>query len=67
MQHMNTPNNMDVICERSQILYDHHGNKEFRRIVQDYGETYQNATCRDEKKRMTTQIIEAVHRTGGNY
>ena len=61
----------DVICGKGsgkgKFTQAHHGNKQFRRIVQKYREEYQNTRFRDVKKRITNDIIDAVHQLSGRF
>ena len=61
----------DVICGKGsgkgKFTQAHHGNKQFRRIVQKYREEYQNTKARDVKKRITNNVIDAVRQLGGRF
>jgi len=57
----------DVIFGKGKVAHAHHGNKQFRRIVQKYREEYQNTKARDVKKRITNNVIDAVRQLGGRF
>jgi hypothetical protein len=57
----------DVLFGRDKSAHHHPGNKRFRSIVQAYRETYQNATRRGEKNRITNDIIGLVRDHGGRF
>jgi hypothetical protein len=57
----------DVLCGRDRRAHNHPGNKRFRTIVQSYREKYQNAPRREDKNRITNEIIQRVLRDGGRF
>ena len=50
----------DVICCRDRKCHEHAGNKRFRVLVEHYRERYQKTSVREEKSRITSQIIERI-------
>ena len=50
----------DVICGRDKKSHGHAGNKRFRVLVEHYRERYQNTIVREEKTRITCEIIERI-------
>jgi hypothetical protein len=61
------PSTFDVLCgERSDALA-HVGNKIFRMIISWYSDEYQNAQHREEKRRITKEIISLIQESGGNF
>jgi hypothetical protein len=50
---------MDIVCGRGSRVA-HPGNQRFRKIVLDYKEAYQKAQRRDDKTRITQEIVEAL-------
>lgn len=57
----------DVLCGRDRRAHNHPGNKRFRTIVQSYREKYQNAPRREDKNRITNEIIQRVLCEGGRF
>jgi hypothetical protein len=51
-----TPDSMDVICGRGKSI-SHPGNQRFRRMILAKKEAYQKARRRDEKTRITFEIV----------
>jgi hypothetical protein len=56
-----TPAVSDVICGRGKSV-SHPGNKRFRRLILAQKEAYQKATRRDDKTRITFEIVEQLRR-----
>jgi hypothetical protein len=56
-----TPGPMDVICGRGKSV-SHPGNQRFRRIILAKKEAYQKARRRDEKTRITFEIVVELRR-----
>jgi hypothetical protein len=50
----------DVICGRDKKSQGHAGNKRFRVLVEHYRERYQSTLVREEKTRITCEIIERI-------
>lgn len=57
------PTRFDVICGRDKMSVAHEGNKRFRLIVEQYRVRYQRTSVREEKTRITCEIISRI-RTG---
>ena len=64
-----SPKQFDVICGTNKLSHAHVGNKRFRDIVEMIRERYQTAPSRDEKTRITCEIVSAIrsHRPGGRF
>jgi len=60
-------NDKDVYCGRDKRSHIHPGNKRFRKLITEHRESYQTAVLREEKTRITAQIIEIVHKYGGRF
>jgi hypothetical protein len=56
-----TPGPMDVICGRGKSV-SHPGNQRFRRLILAKKEAYQKAKRRDEKTRITFEIVVELRR-----
>lgn len=61
------PDKLDILCGRDKESYSHVGNKQFRVIVATNRERYQSCTSRDEKTRITTEIIKSIRDSGGRF
>jgi len=61
------PDKLDVLCGRDKESYSHVGNKQFRVIVATNRERYQSCTSRDEKTKITTEIIKGIRDCGGRF
>jgi hypothetical protein len=61
------PNNADVLCGRDRHAHKHAGNKKFRVLISWHRDKYQNARCRDEKTRITKEIVSSIHECGGRF
>ena len=57
----------DIMCGRDRFIHSHPGNHRFRRLISDYRERYQSAKHRDEKTRMTTEVVDTVKGYGGRF
>ncbi len=57
----------DVVCGRDKVAHTHSGNKYFRHIIQSYRDRYQRAKRREEKSRITAEIISIVESRGGRF
>eukprot|EP00980_Cylindrotheca_fusiformis_P031205 scaffold25978_cov122-Cylindrotheca_fusiformis.AAC.3 len=57
----------DVICGRDKLSHTHVGNKRFRQIIEMNRVSYQNATSRNEKTRITCQVIDAIRSSNGRF
>lgn len=58
---------VDVYCGRDKRTHSHPGNKRFRELIASYREQYQQASLREQKTRITTEIINQVHSYGGRF
>lgn len=58
---ISTPEPMDVICGRGKSIC-HPGNQRFRRMILAKKESYQKARRRDEKTRITFEIVVELRR-----
>jgi hypothetical protein len=56
-----TPGPMDVICGRGKSV-SHPGNQRFRRVILAKKEAYQKARRRDEKTKITFEIVVELRR-----
>ena len=66
------PTRFDVICGRDKQSVRHEGNKQFRTIVEQYRVRYQRTSVREEKTRITCEIISRIragsmHKPGGRF
>ncbi len=59
-----TPAPEDVICGRGQMTSSHPGNRRFRELVLDKKQAYQRARRRDDKTRITSELVQTL-REGG--
>lgn len=57
----------DVVCGKDKLSHSHVGNRQFRKIIHSYSWNYQNASRRDEKTRITSEIIGMITREGGRF
>mmetsp|Transcript_11916 Transcript_11916/g.19746 ORF Transcript_11916/g.19746 Transcript_11916/m.19746 type:complete len:235 (-) Transcript_11916:54-758(-) len=64
-----TPKRFDIICGRDKLSHAHVGNKRFRIVVEMNRERYQTAPSRDEKTRITCDIVSMIRscRPGGRF
>jgi hypothetical protein len=60
---MMTPAPGDVICGRGKMTIAHPGNRRFRQLVMDKKDAYQKARRRDDKTRITFELVQKL-RTG---
>jgi len=56
-----TPMPMDVICGRGKSV-SHPGNQRFRELVAERKDEYQRARRRDDKTKITFEIVEELRR-----
>jgi hypothetical protein len=61
------PAKFDVLCGRDHESLSHIGNRRFRAIVAKNREMYQYAKTRDDKYRITDEIIDVIHECGGRF
>ena len=59
-----TPSPEDVICGRGKMTSSHPGNRRFRELVLDKKQAYQRARRRDDKTRITFELVQTL-REGG--
>ena len=65
---VDVPQTQDVLCATSSSAYSRHpGNRRYTVLIQLYRHTYQTTTQRDEKSRITRQVIQAVQDYGGRF
>ena len=57
----------DVLCGRDKISHSHIGNKHFLTIIKQHRETYQTATSRESKTRLSTEIVSMIRALGGRF
>ena len=57
----------DILCGRDKISFQHPGNKWFRSLVQSYRERYQTARMRDQKTRISNEIVAIIEKRGGRF
>lgn len=57
----------DVFCGRDRSCHSHPGNIRFRQLVGNYRDQYQNSTQRDDKTRLTNEIMSIVQSCGGRF
>lgn len=55
-----TPSDLDVICARGKLIYDHEGNRRFRELVKHHLPTYSECVTKMQKTRVVSHIIETV-------
>jgi hypothetical protein len=53
-----TPAPADVICGRGKMTIAHLGNRRFRQAVMDKKDEYQKAIRRDDKTRITFELVQ---------
>ena len=59
-----SPNTFDIICGRDRLAFNHPGNRRFRVIVKIHRERYQTCKSRDEKSKITDEIIDSIQQKG---
>lgn len=59
-QGIEVPDPKDVICGRGKMTVDHPGNRRFRQLVSERKESYQQAKRRDDKTRITCELVQAI-------
>lgn len=57
----------DVLCGRDKISHSHIGNKHFLGIIKEHRESYQTATSREAKTRLSTEIVTMIRACGGRF
>lgn len=58
------PAPVDVICGRGKMTSSHPGNRRFRELVLEKKQAYQRARRRDDKTRITFELVQTL-RDGG--
>lgn len=63
------PKRYDIICGRDKLSHAHVGNKRFRIVIEANRERYQTAPSRDDKTRITCEIVNMIKscRPGGRF
>lgn len=61
---LQTPSPEDVICGRGKMTSSHPGNRRFRELVLEKKQAYQRARRRDDKTRITSELVQTL-REGG--
>lgn len=61
-----TPGPYDVICARGKAAHNSEGNVRFRALVQEHAEQYGSCTCKYEKSKIVSHIVNTV-RTAAAY
>jgi hypothetical protein len=64
-----SPKRFDIICGRDKLSHAHVGNKRFRIIIEMNRDRYQTAPSRDDKTRITCDIVAMIRscRPGGRF
>jgi hypothetical protein len=57
----------DVFCSRDKASHQHQGNKRFRQLIVRYREQYQTLNQREEKTKLTNDIVNAIKNNGGRF
>lgn len=57
----------DVLCGRDKISHSHVGNKRFLCLIKQHRSGYQNATSRDGKTRLSSDIVQMIRSCGGRF
>lgn len=55
-----SPNKFDIICGRDRQAFNHTGNRRFRVIIKIHRARYQACKTRDEKSKITDEIIDSI-------
>ncbi len=61
------PTKLDVLCGRDKVSYSHVGNRRFRVIIAMRHAEYKSCTTRDQKTRITLEIIKGIRDCGGRF
>eukprot|EP00548_Thalassiothrix_antarctica_P002869 CAMPEP_0194139672 /NCGR_PEP_ID=MMETSP0152-20130528/9288_1 /TAXON_ID=1049557 /ORGANISM="Thalassiothrix antarctica, Strain L6-D1" /LENGTH=166 /DNA_ID=CAMNT_0038837601 /DNA_START=57 /DNA_END=553 /DNA_ORIENTATION=- len=63
------PERFDILCGRDKISHSHIGNRRFKVIIKMNREKYQTALVRDEKTRITSEIVAMIRscQPGGRF
>ncbi len=54
------PSEHDIVCGRGKSICAHPGNQKFRRMILARREEYQSTVKRDDKARITAQVVQAL-------
>lgn len=67
--YQNKPLTNDVVCGRDRFSHAHAGNKQFRTLIEENRKRYQTASSRDEKTRITHQLVTYIRNlpSGGRF
>jgi hypothetical protein len=57
----------DVLCGRDKITHSHGGNKRFLSLIKKHREAYQNSTSREDKTRLSSDIVKMIRFGGGRF
>lgn len=63
---ISTPASHDIICGRGKMTSSHPGNRRFRELVLERKQAYQRARRRDDKTRITFELVQNF-RDAGRY
>lgn len=58
------PTEFDVLCAKEKFAIVHTGTRRFRTLIDDYQGRYADATTKEDKMRITKEIVGIVERTG---
>lgn len=61
------PTKFDILLGRDKASFRHVGNQHFRVIVGMHRERYQSCKSREEKGRVTSQVIRSIKESGGRF
>jgi len=63
---ISSPAQHDIICGRGKMTSSHPGNRRFRDLVLEKKQAYQRARRRDDKTRITFELVQTL-RDAGRY
>jgi hypothetical protein len=58
------PNPHDILCGRGRSTSDHPANVRFRQLINQNKDSYQKAKRRDEKTKITCELVDRLRRDG---
>jgi hypothetical protein len=61
------PSNTDCICARGKAYWSHPGNQKYRELIAAATPRYSETTNKLEKTLIVSEIVEAVHKSGGKF
>jgi hypothetical protein len=61
------PGPNDVVCARGKSFWDHKGNQKYRMLIAKSTNKYASTTNKLAKTLIVSEIIEAVHMSGGKF